>query len=613
MAEVDRQATEPVEVLIERAGFAVARRGPPHARRRLRAAGGGRRRPGQQRRRRAGRRPPPGPLGRGRVGGRGRRRCGRPSRLPRSRPGDRRRLRHRAEPALRPPRPGRGAGAGGGHPVRAVRADRAPVAATAGGARSGRPDGDLRGLQARVCCSATGPNRPGQVEVADIGLGALVGRGRLGVAGRPTPTWPACWPARPRQAHKWQSAVQIVAGSPGMYGAPLAGGPRRHAGRGRLRPGRRARAHRPAAVCRRGSRSTYRLPAEGWDARWRPGWTGCKALVVGPGLGDRSAGGQPAPDRRWPACCGQLAVPGGRGCRRPAGPRRPRAAVAPSSGPGGRRPCSPRTRASTPGWSAGPRGRPDRGCAGRGGPDRGGRAAERAPHRGGRPRRSGPGGQRGSARLATAGTGDVLSGRHRRLSGPRPARRWRPRPWPPTSTAGPPRSGRPRGWWPSRPAGAGVPVAVAGWPAIAVRRRGHAGRRAARPDRASVCGRHGRRSTWAPSATTPRCWPAGRRPGPAVRGGQSRRLRSRRGRGGPGRPGGRADLAGGGAGRGGTGAAGRRHHRPGPAAQPARRRGHGGGGGGVADPDDVHRAGLDGARAAVAGGAQPGVTLFPCT
>jgi NAD(P)H-hydrate repair Nnr-like enzyme with NAD(P)H-hydrate epimerase domain len=64
-----------------------------------------------------------------------------------------------------------------------------------------------------------GPERCGPVEVADIGLGA----GVSSVA--------RAWlvtdqdvrdllPGRPREAHKWQSAVAVVAGSPGMTGAP---------------------------------------------------------------------------------------------------------------------------------------------------------------------------------------------------------------------------------------------------------------------------------------------------------------------------------------------------------------------------------------------------------
>ena len=63
MAGVDRQASEPVEVLVERAGFAVAGAARRHAGRQLRAAGrrGGRAR--QQRGGRARRRPRAGAQG----------------------------------------------------------------------------------------------------------------------------------------------------------------------------------------------------------------------------------------------------------------------------------------------------------------------------------------------------------------------------------------------------------------------------------------------------------------------------------------------------------------------------------------------------------------------
>ena len=65
----------------------------------------------------------------------------------------------------------------------------------------------------------SGPAFAGEVELVDIGLGQLVDAAA------------SCWvvedgdvanmlPRRPRESHKWQAAVQIVAGSPGMTGAP---------------------------------------------------------------------------------------------------------------------------------------------------------------------------------------------------------------------------------------------------------------------------------------------------------------------------------------------------------------------------------------------------------
>ncbi|MGH9055021.1 MAG: NAD(P)H-hydrate epimerase, partial [Acidimicrobiales bacterium] len=65
-----------------------------------------------------------------------------------------------------------------------------------------------------------GPEHAGAIEVAGIGLD--------GLAARAARSWlvtdedvAAMLPARPRQGHKWQSAVHVVGGSPGMYGAPL--------------------------------------------------------------------------------------------------------------------------------------------------------------------------------------------------------------------------------------------------------------------------------------------------------------------------------------------------------------------------------------------------------
>lgn len=65
----------------------------------------------------------------------------------------------------------------------------------------------------------SGPALSGDIEVADIGLGKLAAASAK------------CWfiedgdvralvPARAREAHKWQTAVRVVAGSPGMTGAP---------------------------------------------------------------------------------------------------------------------------------------------------------------------------------------------------------------------------------------------------------------------------------------------------------------------------------------------------------------------------------------------------------
>ena len=85
-----------------------------------------------------------------------------------------------------------------------------------------------------------------------------------------------------------------------------------------------------------------------------------------------------------------------------------------------------------------------------------------SPDRGRRARRPGPAGQR---RVGPAG-----HRRHGRRalrassapSWPEACPPWRPRPWPPTPTGGPPRSGRAEGLVASRPAGPGVRLAVGG-------------------------------------------------------------------------------------------------------------------------------------------------------
>jgi len=135
-----------------------------------------------------------------------------------------------------------------------------------------------------------GPEHTGTVEVVDIGLGPLVER--------TASMWLVTdadvrrlWPARPRATHKWQSAVQIVAGSPEMYGAPLL------VSRGALRagagyalvgvPGAPAGGGLPP-----GEQVAHRLPAEGWDREVVSGLGRVHAMVIGPGLGDPDGAGK---------------------------------------------------------------------------------------------------------------------------------------------------------------------------------------------------------------------------------------------------------------------------------------------------------------------------------
>jgi len=140
-----------------------------------------------------------------------------------------------------------------------------------------------------------GPGLAGAVELADIGLRPLVD-----VTAR-------CWlvedadvgqllPRRLREAHKWQSAVQVVAGSPGMTGAPwLVSRSAMRAGAGYVRlsmPGV------SPSVLPPGELVHLPVPGSGWHQKVTGDIGRVKALVVGPGLGpmaheeaDRGAGG----------------------------------------------------------------------------------------------------------------------------------------------------------------------------------------------------------------------------------------------------------------------------------------------------------------------------------
>ena len=129
---------------------------------------------------------------------------------------------------------------------------------------------------------ADGPGRCGGVVVADIGLpvGApmahLVEDADLG------------WlPHRGRNAHKWAAAVWIVAGSAGMRGAPLlCSRAAQRAGAGMVRlgtPGLSAAEH-PA-----GEAVAVGLPELGWEKTVDGDLERFGALVIGPGLGRSEA------------------------------------------------------------------------------------------------------------------------------------------------------------------------------------------------------------------------------------------------------------------------------------------------------------------------------------
>jgi len=284
MAQVDREATEPVEVLIERAGYAVAR-----AARGMLGGGYGRRVVVV--------------AGRGNNGA-----DGRAAARVLARWGMVVSVLDASEL-----RGGEGVGAadlvvdaaygtGLSRPYGPPDAGLAPVLAvdipSGLSGSTGLPVGSSAGAAGAVRATRTvtfaaykpglllgdGPDHTGPVEVVDIGLGSLVER----VAA----TWlvtdadvRSAWIPRGRHGHKWQSAVQAVAGSAAMYGAPLlvARGAMR-AGAGYVLvgvPGAAKGVGFPP-----GEYVTRALPAQDWDGEVAPALRRVQSLVVGPGLGD---------------------------------------------------------------------------------------------------------------------------------------------------------------------------------------------------------------------------------------------------------------------------------------------------------------------------------------
>jgi NAD(P)H-hydrate epimerase len=124
-----------------------------------------------------------------------------------------------------------------------------------------------------------GRSYAGQVDVADIGLD-VAGATAHEVEAADVARW---LPARPVEAHKWQQACWIVAGSPGMTGAAhLAARAAQRAGAGYVRlstPGLDDDPMRPTEAV------GVPLPAEGWQGPVAEEAERFGSLVVGPGLG----------------------------------------------------------------------------------------------------------------------------------------------------------------------------------------------------------------------------------------------------------------------------------------------------------------------------------------
>ena len=133
-----------------------------------------------------------------------------------------------------------------------------------------------------------GPQRCGTVELAGIGLEEL--------ARRAARSWlvessdMGSIPARPRSSHKWKSAVFVIGGSPAMMGAPmLCSHSAMRAGAGYALVGV------PGADLAAGAAPVEQvrvaLDGAGWVEAAAAAAKRTKAMVVGPGLGAGASGG----------------------------------------------------------------------------------------------------------------------------------------------------------------------------------------------------------------------------------------------------------------------------------------------------------------------------------
>ena len=119
-----------------------------------------------------------------------------------------------------------------------------------------------------------GGERAGGIEVVDIGLD--VSGARIHVVEDDD----VVLPVRPAEAHKWQTSVLVVAGSTGMMGAPLL------VARGAMRAGAGyVRLAAPDDVPPGNEAVAVPRPSSGWAEALASDLDRCRAGVVGPGLG----------------------------------------------------------------------------------------------------------------------------------------------------------------------------------------------------------------------------------------------------------------------------------------------------------------------------------------
>ena len=127
---------------------------------------------------------------------------------------------------------------------------------------------------------ADGPDHAGEIVVEDIGLDASSERVHL-VEASDIREWV---PRRDREAHKWRGAVCVIGGSPGLYGAAgLAAAAAQRAGSGMVRlaiPG-----GTPSGPPKPISSLGADLPLRHWGKSAVEATERCAAAIIGPGLG----------------------------------------------------------------------------------------------------------------------------------------------------------------------------------------------------------------------------------------------------------------------------------------------------------------------------------------